>query len=99
MTHDRQREFRVRRIPDELYKQFKIVSVLKGLTVNELFLDAMAEIVEKEKIPDLREKWHVLGTDIFSSFQRAAELKQRPCLGVGRDKQSAWAIWVGTART
>jgi hypothetical protein len=56
MTPNRQREFRVRRIPDELYKQFKIVSVLKGLTVNELFLEVMTEIVKNEKIPDLREK-------------------------------------------
>jgi hypothetical protein len=48
MTNDRRREFRVRSIPDELYKQFKIVSVLKGMTVNELFLEAMTEIVKKE---------------------------------------------------
>ena len=48
MTHNKQREFRVRSIPDELYKHFKIVSVLKGVTVNELFLEAMTEIVEKE---------------------------------------------------
>jgi hypothetical protein len=48
MTNTRQREFRVRSIPDELYKQFKIISVLKGMTVNELFLEAMAEIVKKE---------------------------------------------------
>jgi hypothetical protein len=48
MTYNRRREFRVRKIPEELYKQFKIVSVLKGLTVNELFLEAMTEIVKKE---------------------------------------------------
>ena len=48
MTSDGYKEFRVRRIPDEMYKQFKIVSVLKGLTVNELFLETMTEIVEKE---------------------------------------------------
>jgi hypothetical protein len=48
MTHIKRREFRVRNIPEELYKQFKIVSVLKGLTVNELFLEAMTEIVNKE---------------------------------------------------
>ena len=48
MTNNKQREFRVRNIPDELYKQFKIVSVLKGVTINELFLEAMTEIVEKE---------------------------------------------------
>ena len=48
LTNERRREFRVRNIPDGLYKQFKIVSVLKGLTVNELFLEAMTEIVEKE---------------------------------------------------
>ena len=48
MTNDRRREFRVRSIPDELYKQFKIVSVIKGMTVNELFLEAMTEIVKKE---------------------------------------------------
>jgi len=48
MTNNKQREFRVRNIPDELYKQFKIVSVLKGVTMNELFLEAMTEIVEKE---------------------------------------------------
>ena len=48
MTNDRRREFRVRSIPDELYKQFKIVSVLKGMTVNDLFLEAMTEIVKKE---------------------------------------------------
>jgi hypothetical protein len=56
MTNNRRREFRVRNIPEELYKQFKIVSVLKGLTVNELFLEVMTEIVKKEKLPDLREK-------------------------------------------
>ena len=49
MTNNIQREFRVRNIPDELYKQFKIVSVLKGVTANELFFEAMTEIVEKEK--------------------------------------------------
>ncbi len=48
MTNNRLKEFRVRSIPEELYKQFKIVSVLKGLTVNELFLEAMTEIVKKE---------------------------------------------------
>jgi hypothetical protein len=48
MTNKRQREFRVRNIPEELYKQFKIVSVLKGMTVNELFLEAMTAIVKKE---------------------------------------------------
>jgi hypothetical protein len=48
MKDNKQREFRVRSIPDELYKQFKIVSVLKGVTMNELFLEAMTEIVEKE---------------------------------------------------
>jgi len=48
MTNKKNWEFRVRNIPDGLYKQFKIVSVLKGLTVNELFLKAMTEIVEKE---------------------------------------------------
>ena len=48
MKNANRKEFRVRNIPDDLYKQFKIVSVLKGLTVNELFLEAMAEIVEKE---------------------------------------------------
>ena len=48
MTNKRHREFRVRSIPEELYKQFKIVSVLKGLTVNDLFLEAMNEIVQKE---------------------------------------------------
>ena len=56
MTYSRRREFRVRNIPDELYKQFKIVSVLKGLTVNELFLEAMTEIVKKENNKILREK-------------------------------------------
>jgi len=48
MTNAKPREFRVRNIPDELYKQFKIISVLKGMTVNELFLEAMTEIVKKE---------------------------------------------------
>jgi hypothetical protein len=48
MTNARYREFRVRNIPDELYKQFKIVSVLKGMTVNELYLEAMTETVKKE---------------------------------------------------
>ena len=56
MTNNRRREFRVRSIPDDLYKQFKIVSVLKGITLNELFLEAMTEMVKKEKLPDLREK-------------------------------------------
>ena len=48
MTHTIRKEFRVRNIPEELYKQFKIISVLKGMTVNELFLEAMTEIVKKE---------------------------------------------------
>ena len=48
MTTDRRREFRVRNIPEELYKQFKIVSVLKERTVNDLFLEAMTQIVKKE---------------------------------------------------
>ena len=48
MTNKGHKEFRVRNIPDELYKQFKIVSVLKEKTLNELFLEAMTEIVEKE---------------------------------------------------
>ena len=48
MTNKGRKEFRVRNIPEELYKQFKIVSVLKGITLNELFLEAMTEIVEKE---------------------------------------------------
>jgi hypothetical protein len=48
MTNKGHREFRVRNIPEELYKQFKIVSVLKGITVNELFLEAMKEIVKKK---------------------------------------------------
>jgi len=56
MTNERRREFRVRSIPDKLYKQFKIVSVLKGLTMNELFLEAMTEIVKKENNKILREK-------------------------------------------
>jgi hypothetical protein len=47
-TNKGSREFRVRSIPEELYKQFKIVSVLKGITLNELFLEAMTEIVQKE---------------------------------------------------
>ena len=37
----------MRNIPEELYKQFKIVSVLKGLTMNELFLEAITEVVKK----------------------------------------------------
>jgi len=48
MTNKTYREFRVRSIPEELYKQFKIVSVLKGVTVNELFIEAMTELVKKE---------------------------------------------------
>ena len=47
-TNKGSREFRVRSIPEELYKQFKIVSVLKGMTLNELLLEAMTEIVQKE---------------------------------------------------
>jgi hypothetical protein len=50
MTNEKQWEFRVRNIPDELYKQFKIVSVLKGKTLNELFLEAMTEIVNKANL-------------------------------------------------
>ena len=46
LTNEKRREFRVRNIPDELYKQFKIVSVLKGLTMNELFLEAITEVVK-----------------------------------------------------
>jgi len=56
MTNNRRREFRVRSIPDDLYKQFKIVSVLKGITLNELFLEVMTETVKKEKLPDLKAK-------------------------------------------
>jgi len=59
LTNNIHKEFRVRKIPEELYKQFKIVSVLKGLSVNELFLEAMKEMVknsEKEKRQVLRRK-------------------------------------------
>ena len=48
MTNNKYKEFRVRNIPDELYKQFKIISVIKGVTVNDLFIEAMKEIVTKE---------------------------------------------------
>ena len=47
LTNDKHREFRVRKIPEELYKQFKIVSVLKELNMNELFLEAITEVVKK----------------------------------------------------
>jgi hypothetical protein len=50
MTSEKLWQFRVRNIPDELYKQFKIVSVLKEKTLNELFLEAMTEIVKKENL-------------------------------------------------
>lgn len=43
------REFRVRKIPGKLYKQFKIVAVLKGQSVNELFLEAIKDVVEKKR--------------------------------------------------
>ena len=59
LTNNIHKEFRVRKIPEELYKQFKIVSVLKGLSVNELFLEAMKEMVknsEKEKRQVLKGK-------------------------------------------
>jgi predicted HicB family RNase H-like nuclease len=42
-------EFRVRKIPEQLYKQFKISAVLKGLSVNELFLEAMKQVVTKNR--------------------------------------------------
>ena len=49
MTNSTHKEFRVRKIPEELYKQFKIASVLKGLSVNELFLEAMKQVVTKNR--------------------------------------------------
>ena len=49
LTNDAHREFRVRKIPDELYKQFKIAAVLKGLSVNEFFLEAMKQVVTKNR--------------------------------------------------
>ena len=49
LTNNIHKEFRVRKIPEELYKQFKIVSVLKGLSVNELFLEAMKEMVKNSE--------------------------------------------------
>jgi len=49
MTNNTHREFRVRKIPEELYKQFKIAAVLKGLSVNELFLEAMKQVVTKNR--------------------------------------------------
>ena len=49
MTNNAHREFRVRKIPEELYKQFKIAAVLKGLSVNELFLEAMKQVVTKNR--------------------------------------------------
>lgn len=49
MTNNKNKEFRVRNIPDELYKQFKVISVLKGVTVNDLFIEAMKEIIRKNK--------------------------------------------------
>ena len=53
MTNNKyNKEFRVRNIPEELYKQFKIVSVLRGITVNDLFIEAMNETVKKEN------HWH-----------------------------------------
>jgi len=52
MANNRYKEFRVRNIPEKLYKQFKIVSVLRGISVNDLFIEAMDEIVKKET------NWH-----------------------------------------
>ena len=49
MTNNTHREFRVRKIPEELYKQFKICSVVKGLSVNELFLEAMKQVVAQNR--------------------------------------------------
>lgn len=48
MTKKEYKEFRVRNIPDKLYKQFKIISVIRGITVNNLFIEAMEKIVIKE---------------------------------------------------
>jgi hypothetical protein len=50
-TNGQYREFRVRKIPDELYKQFKIAAVLKGLSVNEFFLEAMNLVVTRKRGP------------------------------------------------
>jgi predicted HicB family RNase H-like nuclease len=49
MTNHTPKEFRVRKIPEELYKQFKISAVLQGLSVNELFLEAMRQAVIKKR--------------------------------------------------
>jgi hypothetical protein len=49
MTNNTHREFRIRKIPEELYKQFKISAVLKGLSVNEAFLEAMKQVVVKKR--------------------------------------------------
>jgi predicted HicB family RNase H-like nuclease len=49
MTKNTHREFRIRKIPEDLYKQVKISAVLKGLSVNELFHKAMKQVVAKNK--------------------------------------------------
>jgi predicted HicB family RNase H-like nuclease len=49
MTNNTHKEFRVRKIPEELYKQFKISAVLNGLSVNEFFLEAMTQAVAKKR--------------------------------------------------
>ncbi len=42
-------EFRIRNIPSELYKRFKILCVQEEKTVNQKLIELMQEAVEKGK--------------------------------------------------
>ena len=37
------------RIPEELHKQVKLISVKKGISINDIVISAFRELVEKDK--------------------------------------------------
>ena len=41
-------DYRVREIPEDLFRRFKALSALQGRTVNQRFLELMVEAVDRE---------------------------------------------------
>ena len=41
-------DYRVREIPEDLWRRFKALSALQGKTVNQRFLELMVEAVDRE---------------------------------------------------
>jgi hypothetical protein len=42
-------EFRVKNIPENLWKEFKILCIREGITLNEKIIEMIREIVEKPR--------------------------------------------------